>query len=81
MTKRSAMEVLLLIPLFVAPAYASSSCMVKECAGLPELFHCERMKATDTLISKGRRQRAEHFVECNVGHWPNVDSVIRRVTR
>jgi hypothetical protein len=40
---------------------------------------CTRMKATDTLILNGHRQHAEHFVECIVGHWPNVDSVFQKV--
>lgn len=50
--------------LFTAPAYASNN--------------CSRMKATDTLVLGGHRQRhPERFVECIVGHWPNVDSVFR----
>lgn len=42
---------------------------------------CTRMKATDTLIFHGQRQHAERFVECVVGHWPNVHSVFRGGTR
>lgn len=48
------------LALFVAPVYADA---------------CTRMKATDTLILNGRRQPAERFIECSVGHWPNVHSV------
>ena len=36
---------------------------------------CRRLSAADTLVLHGRKQRAEQFIECSVGHWPNVDSV------
>lgn len=42
---------------------------------------CARMKATDTLIFRGHRQHAERFIECTVGHWPNVHSVFREAVR
>lgn len=38
---------------------------------------CTRMKMSDTLIFHGQPQRAEQFVECVVGRWPNVHSVFR----
>jgi hypothetical protein len=57
------MSIIVLTLLFIAPAYAGRN--------------CTRMKASDTLILHGHRQHAERFVECIVGHWPNVDSVFR----
>jgi hypothetical protein len=52
---------------FAAPAWASNN--------------CTRMKATDTLIFYGRRQHAEQFVECVVGHWPSVHTVVCKLPR
>lgn len=71
--------------LSVAPAYADSNCAGLSGIGAAVESHviagrsecCLRMKATDTLTLKGHRQHAERFVECIVGHWPNVDSVFR----
>jgi hypothetical protein len=57
-------RLIVLMILIVTPAYAGGT--------------CTRMKVTDTLILHGHRQHAERFVECIVGHWPNVDSVFRR---
>lgn len=51
--------------LFASPMYANSN--------------CTRMKVTDTLIFNGQRQHAERFVECIIGHWPNVHSVFRKI--
>lgn len=42
---------------------------------------CTPLKPADTLILHGKRQHAERFVECILGHWPNVESAFRKVKR
>lgn len=74
-----ARSIVVLALLFATPASAVSSNDPWNPAftGKREPWHpCTRMKARDYLAINGHRVHAERYVECIIGHYPNVDSVL-----